>query len=84
MSNSKNESFTLCYTPHQFNRHWKCQSGFKSIQEADEAAFKLRESNENVITKLYPFNHLIPPYLQYGHIYYDLLSFPSIQFDTKH
>lgn len=74
------KSITLCHTQNQFSRRWTCQSGFQSIKEADEEALRLRQLNENRVTKVYPFEHNYPQYLQYCFIYYDLMSFPSIHF----
>lgn len=49
------QSVTLCYTTsNNFKRNWICEMGYKSISEADERAFELKEQNKDIITKLYP------------------------------
>lgn len=72
-----NDKFTLCYKNNRFPGHWKCESGFESVKEADTRAFKLIDDDSNITTTLFPFNSQTPTLIQKLKIRYTLTKLYS-------
>ncbi len=57
------QTYSLCYSS-KFRRVWNCEEHYESVLDIEHRCEELKFEDRNVVTTFFPFNNLMPIFIQ--------------------